>query len=102
MALKKPKEITVEDHYCKEILKAFPTSETFKFEVRRGEPDRLSLLPGARAVFVELKRPGLKPEPEQERSLNRKRKLGFEAHYADTKDKVDALILYLLATAETR
>jgi hypothetical protein len=85
-------EKVVEKYYCEQIKKAFPTSETFKFEVRRGEPDRISLLPGGRAIFIELKRPGKKLRPEQERSLQRKRDLGFEAYWAPTKGLVDEII----------
>ena len=96
MPIKIVKEETVESYYLKAIAEAFPGSETVKYEVRRGEPDRLTLLPGGKAIFVELKRPNKHPRPEQERALERKRKLGFDAHYANTKEKVDALIAYLL------
>lgn len=86
------KEKTVEKHFCDEMQKAFPDCEIFKFEVRRGEPDRIVLLPGGRTFFVELKRPGESLRPEQERALQRKRNLGFEAYWANTKTMVDEII----------
>lgn len=94
---KKPKELTVEEHFIAEMKVAFPTAQVHKYEIRRGEPDRLCLLPGGRAVFVELKRPDGEPRPEQRRALQRLSDLGFEATWADTKDKVDALIARLKA-----
>lgn len=53
---------------------------------RRAVPDRLLLLPGGRAVFVECKAPGEKPRPEQGRELARLKALGFEAYWTDSPD----------------
>ena len=59
----------------------------------RGIPDRLVLLPGARVLFVELKRPsGGVFEPLQERRHVKLRKLGFPVHVCYTKDQVDNLL----------
>lgn len=38
------------------------------YEGRHGAPDRLILAPGV-AYFVEVKAPGMKPRPEQEREM---------------------------------
>ena len=92
MCIKLVKEKTVEDYFCKRVKEEFPGAEVLKFETRRGEPDRIALLPGGKAIFVELKRPGKLPRPEQERALQRKRDLGFYAYYANTKEMVDEIL----------
>lgn len=58
---------------------------------RRGAPDRLVLRPGSAPVWVELKRPGLKPEPHQAREHERMRALGCRVLVIDTIEGVDAL-----------
>lgn len=86
------KEKTVEDHLVSEMEKAFPGLEQRKFEIQRNDPDRIFFLPGGRAVLVETKRPKKTLRPGQQRAINRFLKLGFEAYWADTKEKVDLLI----------
>ena len=44
---------------------------------RRGAPDRLVLLPEGRAVFIEFKKEGALPRPEQLEYLDNLRALGF-------------------------
>ncbi len=56
---------------------------------RRSVPDRLVLLPGGRMLFVELKAPGKKATPLQEREHMRLRKLGFQVDVLDSKKAVD-------------
>lgn len=92
MPIKIVKEKTIEDYLCRRIREEFIGAEVLKFEARRGEPDRIILLPGGKTVFVEVKRPGKQPRPEQERALQRKRTLGFVALYANTKEKVEELV----------
>lgn len=53
---------------------------------RASVPDRLLLLPGGRAVFVECKAPGQAPRPAQQRELARLRARGFEAYTLDSKE----------------
>ena len=48
-----------------------------------GLPDRLCLLPGGRAFFVELKTTGQKPRKVQMLVHNKLRELGFEVHVVD-------------------
>jgi hypothetical protein len=57
-----------------------------------GWPDRLVLLPGGVAGFLELKRPGKAPTAMQMHRLDRLRALGYEADYADTHAKVRAFL----------
>ena len=65
--------------------------EAVKLNVRgyAGMPDRLVLLPGGRAVFVELKRPGEKPRLLQAYVHRKLRNLGFEVLVVD--DAIDAI-----------
>ena len=42
-----------------------------------GVPDRLVLMPGGKAAFVEVKAPGRKPRPLQIRRISQLRRLGF-------------------------
>ena len=54
---------------------------------RRGVPDRIVFLPG-RISFVELKRPGEKPEPHQLRFHTLLRRFGFEVLVIDHPDQI--------------
>lgn len=57
----------------------------------RGAPDRLVILPG-RMFFVELKAPGQKPEPHQERLHEKLRALGVKVYVIDQLSQIDGLI----------
>ena len=59
---------------------------------RRSVPDRLCLLPGGVFFFVELKAPGKKPTPQQEREHLRIKALGIPCHVADNKEHVDTIL----------
>lgn len=59
-----------------------------------GVPDRIALLPGGRAVFVEVKKPGTKDgrSPRQKRVAFQLSELGFDVVRADSlEDLTDAL-----------
>jgi len=57
-----------------------------------GVPDRLVLMAGGRIVFVELKRPGEKPRPLQQRQIEKIRKLGFRVEVIDSEEGIEELI----------
>jgi len=71
---------------------------------RDGAPDRCVMLPEwlligtmwrrppARTIWVELKAPGLKPEPHQKREHERMRAMGQLVLVIDSLDGVDALL----------
>ena len=63
-----------------------------------GVPDRLILMAGGRIVFVELKRPGEKPRPLQERQIRKIRKLGFRVEVIDSEQGIEELIKSLEET----
>lgn len=89
---KRVKENVIETYLVRRVREEFPTAEIRKFEIQKGDPDRLFLLPGARAIFVECKRPGESPRPDQFRALARLQNLGFEACWVSTKEEVDKLM----------
>ena len=53
-----------------------------------GLPDRLILLPGARVIFAEVKRPGEKPRKIQTVTHNQLRLLGFRVEVVDSNEKI--------------
>ena len=58
---------------------------------RRGAPDRVVMLPG-RIHWVELKAPGQRPEPHQEREHERMRRMGQDVRVIDSIDGVLELL----------
>ena len=54
-----------------------------------GLPDRLVLMPGGRASFVELKTTGKKPTPPQRKALAELRGMGFGAFVVDSPESLD-------------
>ena len=56
-----------------------------------GAPDRIYLWPDGEVVFVELKRPGGKVRPLQERRAEQLHKLGFEVLVVDSAEKIKEL-----------
>lgn len=59
---------------------------------KSGYPDRLCLLPGGRAFWVELKSSGLEPRPLQWERIRRLRALGQRVFVADSRDCVDKIL----------
>lgn len=58
-----------------------------------GAPDRIVLLPGAKIVFVELKRPGEKPRKLQTKRAEELRALGFKVYCGvSSSEEVKALL----------
>ncbi len=68
------RESTIEKYLVTEVKKSDGIAYKFLSPGRRAVPDRLVLLPGGRAVFVECKAPGEKPRPEQLREHERLRR----------------------------
>ncbi len=58
----------------------------------RGIPDRLVLVPGGRAFFVELKAPGKVSRPEQEEAQRRLRSQGFNVYEASDVYSIASII----------
>jgi hypothetical protein len=56
-----------------------------------GVPDRIVFLPGGKIIFVELKRPGEKTTPLQDRIIEILRGLGADVRVVDSMEKVDEI-----------
>lgn len=59
---------------------------------RVGVPDRIVVMPGGVTVYVELKAPGMKPAPHQEREHERLRERGHRVYVIDSLAGVQALL----------
>ncbi len=85
----RPRESSIEAAFVR-VLKRHGLM-TLKLNVtgHRGWPDRIVFLPGGRAVFCELKRPGGKLRPLQEHVHAQLKALGFQvATFADAVEAV--------------
>lgn len=89
--MRRPLESAIERYFVKEV-EAQLGWQCRKWKTRRGDPDRICLTPGGRVIFVELKRPGEEPRPEQVREHNRLKQMGFNVYTIDTKLGVVAFI----------
>lgn len=57
-----------------------------------GVPDRLVLMPGGKAAFVEIKAPGRKPRPLQIRRISQLRRLGFQVYVVDGTEQIEEVL----------
>ena len=62
-----------------------------------GVPDRMCLM-GSRVVFVEVKAPGEKPRPIQNRRIQQLRDLGFQVIVLDDLDGIEVVARALQAS----
>lgn len=68
----------------------------------RGVPDRICLYPSGKAIFVETKAPGKKPEPLQQKRHDELRALGFEVQVIDSEEEVVGLIQEVVQRASSK
>ena len=86
-------EHDIEEYLFKEVRKRAGICIKLPAGISEGLPDRLVLLPGGVAMFVELKRPkGGKVAPLQRYWQGRLTDLGFTATFAKTKEEIDTLL----------
>lgn len=86
------RESEIEDRLRLELTRRGHLCLKFVSPGYAGVPDRICLLSGGRLVFVELKAPGQKPKPHQQRRIELLRKLGFEVEVIDTMAGVEDFI----------
>ena len=63
-----------------------------------GVPDRIVLLPGRKIAFVELKAPGKKPRPLQEKRMRQLMSLGFPVYVIDGVEQIGGVLDEICAT----
>lgn len=105
------RESQIEQYLVKRVKEAGGIAYKFTSPQRRSVPDRIVLLSGGLVyedehgsqlpapydaepvtVFVELKAPGKKPTPAQQREHERIRAVGHRVEIIDSKEGVDAFI----------
>ena len=86
------RETAIEAYLRDEIKKLGGKAYKFVSPGNRGVPDRLVLLPGGQALFVELKAPGKESTTLQLKKQGDIRKLGFDVSVIDTKAGVDEFV----------
>ena len=96
---KRELEESVESYLVRRVRELGGEVRKVQWVGRKGAPDRLVLLPGARGGCVELKRPGLAAkfphnahERQQHEEHERMRRMGQQVYVIDSKDAVDALL----------
>lgn len=85
------REKIIEAHLVKRVQSLGGEVRKAAWVGRRGAPDRCVMLHG-RTIWVELKAPGQKAEPHQEREHARMRKMGQEVVVIDSIEGVEALL----------
>lgn len=97
------RERDIEKHLVKRVKELGGEVRKVQWIGRRGAPDRLVMLPlredgvywrnlDATTVWVELKAPGVAPEPYQVREHERMRKLGQRVEVIDSIEGVESLL----------
>lgn len=85
-------EREVEQALVREVRKHGGIAPKFTSPGNAGMPDRLIILPGGHIAFVELKAPGQKPRPLQQRQMARLTQLGCMVRTLDHPNKIKDLI----------
>lgn len=82
------------EYYFKKLVESYG-GEVRKLQWigRRGAFDRLAVMPGGCVYFVELKAPGEKPDPHQQREIDRFEALGAECWVIDSFEGTDKLLV---------
>lgn len=85
-------EANVEAYFVAQVKAHGGEQRKLKWIGRRSAMDRFVKFLGAPVVLVEVKRPGEKPRPDQEREIARLRAVGVDVRVIDTKQGVDNFI----------
>lgn len=81
-------EKDIEDYLCERVTALGGEVRKVEWVGRKHAPDRRVMLHG-RCFWVELKRPGGKPRPGQQREIERMRAHGERVYVLSTFDEVD-------------
>lgn len=95
------RERDIERHLVKRVKELGGEVRKVTWQGRRGAPDRLVMVPhgyrsgrdsSIKTFWVELKAPGVKPEPHQLREHERMRKMGQRVVVIDSIEGVEELL----------
>lgn len=84
------RERYIEQTLCKKVKER--GGKCIKQTAETGIPDRLVLMPGGKAFFVELKAPDKVPRKIQEVYMKRLRNLGFDCYVVDNTKMIPELL----------
>ena len=86
-----PRESEIEHYFVESVEAAGGYTRKCKWIAKRGAPDRLVALFGWFG-FAEIKAPGKKLQPHQEREIDRMKKAGIDVWVIDSFELVDQMI----------
>lgn len=86
------KEAKIERYLVKRVKALGGEIRKVEFINHRGAPDRRVMTPHLPPFWVELKAPGIKPEPHQVREHKRMRRLGEVIEVVDSIEQVDEVL----------
>ena len=91
-------ENRIERHLAMSVKKMGGMAVKFVSPGLNGVPDRIVLLPGRKMAFVELKAPGKKPRPLQEKRKRQLEALGFPVYVIDGMEQIGGVLDEICAT----
>ena len=86
------KEKELEEKFRDAVWRAGGRAFKFVSPGNAGVPDRLVVLPGGKAGFVELKAPGKRLRPDQELQIRKLKNMGFVAMVLDDPARIPEAI----------
>lgn len=86
------KESVIERHLALSVKKMGGMAVKFVSPGLDGVPDRIVLLPGRKMAFVELKAPGKKPRPLQEKRRRQLMALEFPVYVIDDVEQIGGVL----------
>lgn len=86
------REKTLEHKFVMEVKRAGGLALKLVSPGFDGMPDRLLLMDGGRAAFVEVKAPGKKPRPLQRARHQLLRRMGFHVFVLDEESQISRII----------
>ena len=90
-------EKKLENRFRRKVQKLGGRALKFTVPGKRGMPDRIILLPGGKVWFAELKAPGKRLQPLQEKRAAELRTMGFPVYKIDSDEAIDAFLAEFLA-----
>ena len=91
------KEVDIEQEYCKHALKRKCKALKLVLLFKKGFPDRTTLCPGGRILFIEFKRKGKPSSPLQIKCRKLLESFGFEYHVCDKLGQAEKILDEFLA-----